>query len=590
MRIKTFNNGGYITEGFSSLGGTLTGPLILSRNPIEDLEAATKQYADQNLNSFDADNIGTGTLQAGRLPAFTGDVVSNAGNANISLLNSGVSSGIYPKVTVNSKGIVVNGSGLISTDIPNLDWSKVTTGKPTTLDGYGIADAITTSGGTMNGSLVLNSDPVDPLHAVTKQYAEETINNGINFNTGDIIRLSTDVTPNGFLRCNGGEVTKVEYSVLYSVVGDTFSVTGTQAGSGKPWTQQYQINTTQNNDITGWTTGTSLPGTLYGAQAVVTKNRVYLLGGLYDGNNTSNVLTAAINSDGTLGAWTFSDNMPINSTEGQAIVTKNRVYVLSGFGNGWAGQVCTAPINIDGTLGTWSMSSSLPGFLAQSQAIITTNRVYLIGGNNSLTAYSNTVYTCVINFDGTLGSWSTGPSAPGGTRLHQAIVTKNRVYLLGGDVGVAVNNVYTAPINSDGTLGAWDQSNPLPSAVYNSKAIVTKNRVYLLGGTEAYSHIEYTYTAPINADGTLGTWSYGTSLPAGLVNSEGIVTKNRVYLLGGWNTSGNTSVVYTANISGGLNDYSPYYDGTFTPTDSNKFKLPDLSTKELQGTYSYIKV
>lgn len=34
---------------------------------------------------------------------------------------------------------------LISGDIPNLDWSKITTGKPTTLAGYGITDAVPTN-------------------------------------------------------------------------------------------------------------------------------------------------------------------------------------------------------------------------------------------------------------------------------------------------------------------------------------------------------------------------------------------------------------------------------------------------------------
>ena len=32
---------------------------------------------------------------------------------------------------------------LVSADVPNLDWSKITSGKPTTLAGYGITDAAT---------------------------------------------------------------------------------------------------------------------------------------------------------------------------------------------------------------------------------------------------------------------------------------------------------------------------------------------------------------------------------------------------------------------------------------------------------------
>ncbi len=38
------------------------------------------------------------------------------------------------------------GIALLASDIPTLDWSKITTGKPTTLAGYGITDAAYTAG------------------------------------------------------------------------------------------------------------------------------------------------------------------------------------------------------------------------------------------------------------------------------------------------------------------------------------------------------------------------------------------------------------------------------------------------------------
>lgn len=61
-------------------------------------------------------------------------------NANIALTlaDSGAVAGTYPKVTVNTKGLVTGGQALGAADIPVLDWSKIGTGKPTTLAGYGI--------------------------------------------------------------------------------------------------------------------------------------------------------------------------------------------------------------------------------------------------------------------------------------------------------------------------------------------------------------------------------------------------------------------------------------------------------------------
>ena len=63
---------------------------------------------------------------------------------NLTLANSTASAGTYTKVTINAKGLVTVGGGLVATDIPSLDWNKITTGKPTTLAGYGINDAIPT--------------------------------------------------------------------------------------------------------------------------------------------------------------------------------------------------------------------------------------------------------------------------------------------------------------------------------------------------------------------------------------------------------------------------------------------------------------
>ena len=53
-------------------------------------------------------------------------------------MRKGVVAGTYPKVTVDAKGRVTGGSSLSASDIPSLDWSKITTGKPTTVSGYGI--------------------------------------------------------------------------------------------------------------------------------------------------------------------------------------------------------------------------------------------------------------------------------------------------------------------------------------------------------------------------------------------------------------------------------------------------------------------
>lgn len=78
---------------------------------------------------------------------FTGGPITTSGT--LSLTNTGVTAGTYPKVTVTATGRVTAGGPLLASDIPALDWAKITTGKPTNLSGYGITDAVRSLGGVV---------------------------------------------------------------------------------------------------------------------------------------------------------------------------------------------------------------------------------------------------------------------------------------------------------------------------------------------------------------------------------------------------------------------------------------------------------
>lgn len=65
------------------------------------------------------------------------DALTVAANGQLTMSNSGVAAGTYPKVTVDIKGIVTAGSSLVAADIPNLDADQITSG---TFDGTLIAD------------------------------------------------------------------------------------------------------------------------------------------------------------------------------------------------------------------------------------------------------------------------------------------------------------------------------------------------------------------------------------------------------------------------------------------------------------------
>ena len=576
-------------SGFSLKGGTLTSSLILISVPTHQSEAVTKQYIDNGLTSISASSITSGTLSHSRFPEFTGDIVKSAGSNQITLTNTGVTSGTYSKLVVDAKGRIISGSSLSSSDIPSLSWNKITTGKPTTLAGYGITDGLNKSGDTVTGHINITNLPTESLHAANKQYVDNKVNDNIAIKTGDIITRTSLNTPYGFLHCNGGEVSKTTYSSLYSVIGNMFSYVSVKLGSGQPWRQQYYFNNTQSGDIIGWIEAPSLPTNLTWFQVIVTKNTVYLIGGGSSWNNVFNtVYKAPINSDGTLGAWETDNPFPTPLSHSSVIVTKNRVYLLGGYnGNTALNTVYTATINNDGTLSAWTTSDPLPSTLYGSQAIVTKNRVYLLGGFSG--GGGSTVYTAPINSDGTLGTWTTSTPLPVVLAHSSAIVTKDRVYLLSGmSGGNNLNKAFTASINSDGTLGSWDIINNLPFALRYPQTVVTKNNVYLLGGYTGSSGINVVYRAPINSDGTLGAWTISSTLPGFIYGVQAIITNSNIYLLCSYKSGFNSNVI-KAPFSGGLNDYFGYYSGSASASSPDSFNLPDFTSRETTSMYYFIK-
>lgn len=97
-------------------------------------------------------------LTANQTITVSGDATgSGSTSIALTLAASGVTAGTYPKVTVDAKGRVTAGSTLLAADLPSHTqaWSTITS-TPTTLAGYGITDALKTTGGTLTGGLTLN--------------------------------------------------------------------------------------------------------------------------------------------------------------------------------------------------------------------------------------------------------------------------------------------------------------------------------------------------------------------------------------------------------------------------------------------------
>lgn len=152
--ITTINSSiNTINTNISDLSSSLSGVSTKLNNFLEGSDTDTIINKWKELEAFLAGYTQTQTLadllsvkanSSIQIIAGTGLVGGGdlTANRTISLGTSGVSAGTYTKVTVDTYGRVTSGSTLSAPDIPNLDWSKITSGKPTTLEGYGITDGV----------------------------------------------------------------------------------------------------------------------------------------------------------------------------------------------------------------------------------------------------------------------------------------------------------------------------------------------------------------------------------------------------------------------------------------------------------------
>ena len=112
--------------------------------------------------------------------------------------------------------------------IPSLNWSKITTGKPTTLSGYGITDAVSTaSRGVANGIATLDASGLVPSTQLPS-YVDDVLEytNLVSFPaTGEASKIYIALDTNKTYRWSGTAYVYITSGAVDSVAGKTGVVT-----------------------------------------------------------------------------------------------------------------------------------------------------------------------------------------------------------------------------------------------------------------------------------------------------------------------------------------------------------------------------
>ncbi len=254
-------------------------------------------------------------------------------------------------------------------------------------------------------------------------------------------------------------------------------------------------------------------------------------------------LNTAVNSTN----WTATTSVTGNAYQAGSATYNGRIYITGGTSTN-AVRVATPDQN--GVISSWTTLTNLPATRTSHGSFAYNGYLYVIGGNSS-----SDVSYAQINGDGTIGSWTTTTSLPT-TRAGMGVSVYNgRVYVTGGNgngSNVGTTDVLYATINGDGTIGSWTTGTSFTTARTFGQSVVSNGRIYVLGGatnsnaTSANTSVQF---ATINGDGTIGSWTSTTNLPSARALFGAVVSGGLIYITGGFNGAG-IADTYSIAING----------------------------------------
>lgn len=265
--------------------------------------------------------------------------------------------------------------------------------------------------------------------------------------------------------------TVVPYQQLTSLTSPT------GLANGGPLVSPQNHNVIGKNDIPVVTWGSvtvDSSGSAIVNQAIATSGNYLISAGGKTANITGAVVTAQFLGQGNLASPQIQPAVPQASFFGMLAATSDSLVYAGGnttvVGTTLVPTVYTASWNnLTGEVGAWSAQASIPVAIQNGQAAAYNNTVYILGGVDGSGVLQNAVYYANVS-NGQITTWNRGPVLPFAYEQMAAGVVNGWLIVAGGNTNpggsTAVSTVIYAKINADGSLGGWQTGPSLPTAVH----------------------------------------------------------------------------------------------------------------------------
>ena len=380
--------------------------------------------------------------------------------------------------------------------------------------------------------------------AIYNGYIYAVAGSGTSFNAGGIstsieyAKFNSNGTISSWLASDSSLAVAIDMFGLEIVSGYMYVINGCSAyqADGDCNTRQTIVRFAQVNADGTIDTQWNATNTTTGRSALATishRNIIMTFGGCgADSSNDAScnalsTLTAntSIDTVGRTSPYTSVSTMNRVHSSHETIACYGYIYAIAGIDNAGTtlSAVDYAAINANGSLGTWAETTSYP--LATNNAaspFCANGRIYTFSGNTASLGNENRVYYATPAADGSISSWIQSGTTPIAVSHNDSAVYNNYVYIIGGRQHVAgimqstvLSSVYYAPINDDGTLGSWQSTTSLTTGRWRHAAIAYAGHIYVLGGMATTSTADPTLSsverATLNSNGTVSAWDVDSS-------------------------------------------------------------------------------